>query len=85
MVECSVRKISKTQSLRSPKNTFPEVFHAKLFAFNIKWTKCRWYQLINVDCSIVNSEAIQLFDFIKLNIFRKLAYKVKLMEVWSEI
>ena len=36
MIECSVGKISKPQSLRGPKNIFPEVLHINFFAFNIK-------------------------------------------------
>ena len=36
------------------------------------------YQLTYIDCGIVvNSKATQLFDFIKLNIIQRLAYKVK--------
>ena len=66
--------VSITHSPRSPKITFPEVFHIKFFAFNIKWTECSLYELIDID---VNSKAAQLFDFIKLNIIQKLAYKVK--------
>ena len=37
MIKCNLGKIRKTNSPRCPKNTFPEVFHIKFFACNIKW------------------------------------------------
>ena len=71
MIECKNGKISKTPSLRFPKNTFSEVFHNKFFAINIKLTK--WSQNLNrlwpcykCLCSIF-SEDSQSINFNKPN------------------
>ena len=52
--------------------------HNKLFAFNIKWTRCSQYQLIDVDCgTVINTKDAKLFDFIELNIIQTVAHKIK--------
>ena len=38
-IECNLGKKLKTHPPRHPKNTFPKVFHIKLFVFDIKWIK----------------------------------------------
>ena len=40
MIKCTIGKILKIHSRRSPKNTLQEVFLNKFLAFNTKWSKC---------------------------------------------
>ena len=76
-------KIWKTHLPRCPQKYISSGFLPQMnsFAFNIKWNNWvnhwhRWWLYYKFLCSIF-SKGKQSFDFIKRNVIRKLAYKVK--------
>ena len=87
MIECNLGKMWKTRSPRCPKNTFPKFFalrFLRLISNGLNGVNINSLWLCYKFLCRIFSKSKQPIDFIKPNVIRKLAYKVKYISQINE-